>query len=74
MFLDTWTYGNAVAPPEYRDRRIGWSDTWMKDGPAATRMPISVSGLHCVIDLNAMELLRSKTVARFLGLASKARR
>ena len=31
VFFDTWTYGNAVAPPEYRDRRIGWSDTWMRD-------------------------------------------
>ena len=31
--MDTWTYGDAVAPPEYRDRRLGWSDTWRKDGP-----------------------------------------
>src|SRR5690606_37823364 len=24
VFVDTWTYGDAVAPPEYRDRRLGW--------------------------------------------------
>jgi primary-amine oxidase len=23
VFVDTWTYGDAVAPPEFRDRRLG---------------------------------------------------
>ncbi|BDY32465.1 primary-amine oxidase [Mycolicibacterium mageritense] len=58
VFMDTWTYGDAVAPPEYRDRRIGWSDTWYKDAPGANPYAHPVSGLHCVIDLNTMELLR----------------
>ena len=58
VFMDTWTYGNAVAPPEYRDRRIGWSDTWHKNSPGANPYANPVSGLHCVIDLNSMELLR----------------
>lgn len=57
VFMDTWTYGNAVAPPEYRDRRIGWSDTWVKQEPGANPYAHPVSGLHCVIDLNTMELL-----------------
>ncbi len=57
VFMDTWTYGNAVAPPEYRDRRIGWSDTWVKKEPGANPYAHPVSGLHCVIDLNTMELL-----------------
>jgi primary-amine oxidase len=57
VFMDTWTYGDAVAPPEYRDRRIGWSDAWRKDVPGANPYAHLVSGLHCVIDLNAMELL-----------------
>ena len=39
VFVDTWTYGDAVAPPEYRDRRLGWSDTWLKDGPGPTLRP-----------------------------------
>lgn len=58
VFMDTWTYGDAVAPPEYRDRRIGWSDTWYKEAEGANPYAHPVSGLHCVIDLNTMELLR----------------
>ncbi|WP_099025131.1 primary-amine oxidase [Mycolicibacterium palauense] len=58
VFMDTWTYGQAVAPPEYRDRRLGWSDTWLKNEPGANHYANPVSGLHCVVDLNAMELLR----------------
>ncbi|CAN5331020.1 primary-amine oxidase [soil metagenome] len=58
VFMDTWTYGDAVAPPEYRDRRIGWSDTWLRSGPGANPYATAISGLHCVIDLNTMELLR----------------
>lgn len=57
VFFDTWTYGRAVAPPNYRDRRIGWSDTWLRAAPGANPYAHLVSGLHCVIDLNAMELL-----------------
>ena len=63
VFFDTWTYGNAVAPPEYRDRRIGWSDTWMRDAAGGSPYANLLSGLHCVIDLNAMELLRVETTA-----------
>lgn len=58
VFMDTWTYGHAVAPPEYRDRRIGWSDTWRKDAPGGNPYAHFVDGLHCVVDLNSMELLR----------------
>lgn len=58
VFMDTWTYGDAVAPPEYRHRRIGWSDTWYKAAPGANPYAHPVSGLHCVVDLNTMELLR----------------
>jgi primary-amine oxidase len=58
VFMDTWTYGDAVAPPEYRDRRIGWSDTWVKSEGGGNLYANHVSGFHCVIDLNTMELLR----------------
>jgi primary-amine oxidase len=58
VFMDTWTYGEAVAPPEFRDRRLGWSDTWVKKEPGANPYANPVSGLHCVVDLNSMELLR----------------
>lgn len=58
VFFDTWTYGAAVAPPEFADRRLGWSDTWLKDGPGMNPYAHLISGLHCVIDVNAMEVLR----------------
>jgi primary-amine oxidase len=58
VFFDTWTYGDAVAPAEFRDRRLGWSDTWLKDGPGMNPYAHLISGLHCVIDVNAMEVLR----------------
>lgn len=58
VFVDTWTYGDAVIPDEFRGRRLGWSDTWLKDGPGMNPYAHLVSGLHCVIDLNSMELLR----------------
>ncbi|TQR88628.1 primary-amine oxidase [Mycobacterium hodleri] len=58
VFMDTWTFGAAVAPAEFRDRRLGWSDTWRKDAPGANPYAHLVSGLHCVVDLNTMEVLR----------------
>ncbi|UXA16126.1 primary-amine oxidase [Mycobacterium sp. SMC-4] len=67
VFFDTWTYGAAVAPPEYRDRRIGWSDAWLKAAPGANPYAQMISGLHCVLDLNAMELLRIEDDGPFAG-------
>ncbi|MGA5466474.1 primary-amine oxidase [Mycobacterium sp. NPDC050041] len=67
VFMDTWTYGNAVAPPEFRDRRIGWSDTWLRGAPGANPYAHLVSGLHCVVDLNAMSLLRIEDTGPFAG-------
>ena len=58
VFMDTWTFGGAVSPAEYRDRRLGWSDTWLKERPGANPYAHLVSGLHCVVDLNSMEVLR----------------
>ena len=58
VFMDTWTFGDAVAPAEFRDRRLGWSDTWRKDAPGANPYAHLVSGLHCIVDLNTMEVLR----------------
>jgi primary-amine oxidase len=67
VFMDTWTYGEAVAPPEFRDRRIGWSDTWLRSAPDTNPYATAVSGLHCVIDLNTMELLRIEDDDPFAG-------
>ena len=57
VFMDTWTYGAALIPPQYEGRRIGWSDTWVKAHDGANPYAGPVNGFHCVIDLNTMELL-----------------
>lgn len=67
VFMDTWTYGDAVIPDEFRGRRLGWSDTWRKDGPGANPYAHLISGLHCVIDLNSMEVLRVEDSGPFAG-------
>ncbi len=67
VFMDTWTYGDAVIPDQFRGRRLGWSDIWLKEGPDANLYAHLVSGLHCVIDLNTMEVLAVEDVGPFAG-------
>ncbi|HEX4254238.1 MAG TPA: hypothetical protein VH089_04065, partial [Streptosporangiaceae bacterium] len=57
VLFDTWTYGFALIPEEYRDRRLGWADVWRRAAPGANPYAHPVNGLHPVIDLNRMELL-----------------
>jgi len=57
VFIDTWTYGDAVIPDEYRGRRLGWADIWVQASPGANPYAGPVNGLHLVIDVNSMELL-----------------
>ncbi|TFB88953.1 primary-amine oxidase [Cryobacterium algoricola] len=57
VFIDTWTYGDAVIPERFRGRRIGWSDVWVRADAGANPYAGPVSGLHFVIDVNTMELL-----------------
>ncbi|MGX7694730.1 primary-amine oxidase [Gordonia polyisoprenivorans] len=63
VFMDTWTYGGALIPEEFKGRRLGWSDTWVKNAEGANPYANPVSGLHCVIDVNTMELLRIEDTA-----------
>ncbi len=63
VFMDTWTYGGALIPEEFKGRRLGWSDTWVKNAEGANPYANPVSGLHCVIDVNTMELLRIEDAA-----------
>ena len=65
VFMDTWTYGGAVIPEEYRGRRLGWSDTWIRDSDGSNPYANPVVGLHCVIDVNTMELLRIEDTGGF---------
>ena len=67
VFMDTWTYGGALIPEEFKGRRLGWSDTWVKNAEGANPYANPVSGLHCVIDVNTMELLRIEDTAAGSG-------
>jgi primary-amine oxidase len=57
VFMDTWTYGDALIPEKYRGRRLGWSDTWVRARSGANLYAGPVNGFHCVVDVNSMELL-----------------
>ncbi|MFJ4658900.1 primary-amine oxidase [Nocardia sp. NPDC088792] len=57
VFMDTWTYGAVVMPEKYRDRRLGWSDAWVRSQAGANPYAGPVNGFHCLIDMNTMELL-----------------
>jgi primary-amine oxidase len=58
VVMDTWTYGHALIPEELRGRRLGWTDTWYRSHAGGNPYANPVNGLHFVLDMNTMELLR----------------
>lgn len=57
VLFDVWTYGGAVIPEQWRDRRLGWVDLWMRAVPGGNPYAHPVSGLKIVVDMNTMEVL-----------------
>jgi primary-amine oxidase len=57
VLTDVWAYGAELVPPQYAGRRIGWSDVWYRSSADGNQYAHSLTGLHPVVDLNAMELL-----------------
>ncbi|NYD21789.1 primary-amine oxidase [Kineococcus aurantiacus] len=57
VLLDTWTYGAALMPPQWRDRRLGWVDVWRRGTPGGNPYAHPVNGLKFVVDVNTLELL-----------------
>ncbi|MCE5288096.1 MAG: primary-amine oxidase [Nocardiaceae bacterium] len=57
VFFDTWTYGEAVMPEKFRNRRLGWADIWVRAAEGANPYAGPVNGLKAIIDMNSMELL-----------------
>ena len=64
VLIDTWAYGHSLIPAEFAgppgglDRRLAPLDArW------ATRTPTRSTGLHFVVDMNTMELLRIEDTA-----------
>jgi primary-amine oxidase len=58
VLIDTWAYGHSLIPQGLQDRRVGWTDVWLRSAPEGNPYANPVSGLHFVVDLNSMELLR----------------
>ncbi len=57
VLFDTWAYGEALVPERYRGRRVGWTDAWLRTAPDTNPYAHMVSGFHCVVDTNSLELL-----------------
>ena len=57
VLIEVWTYGKALMPPAYRDRRLGWCDIWYRATPDGNPYAHPVSGLKVVVDVNTLELL-----------------
>jgi primary-amine oxidase len=57
VLIDVWGYRGFLVPERYAGRRVGWTDTWYRSAPGANPYANPVNGLHCIVDLNSMELL-----------------
>ncbi|MGB6004415.1 MAG: primary-amine oxidase [Ornithinimicrobium sp.] len=57
VLFDVWSYGHAVLPEQYRDRRLGWCDVWLRETPNGNPYAHPVSGLKVIVDMNTMEVL-----------------
>ena len=57
VLFDTWTYGKALMPEQWRDRRLGWVDVWFRATPDGNPYAHPVSGLKFIVDMNSHELL-----------------
>ena len=57
VLSDMWAYGAALVPERYAGRRIGWCDVWYRGSERGNPYAHHLSGLHPIVDLNAMELL-----------------
>ncbi len=58
VLMDTWTYGHSLVPAEFAGRRLGWTDTWLRATETGSPYAHPVNGLHVVLDMNTMEVLR----------------
>jgi primary-amine oxidase len=57
VLIDVWGYRGYLVPEQYKGRRVGWTDVWFRSEPGSNPYANPVNGLHCIVDLNAMQLL-----------------
>ena len=57
ILTDLWAFGADLVPPRYRGLRLGWADVWHRGSEEGNPYAHHLSGLHPIVDLNAMTLL-----------------
>jgi primary-amine oxidase len=57
VLFDVWAYGKAMMPEQWRDRRLGWCDLWMRETPKGNPYAHPISGLKIIVDMNTLEVL-----------------
>ena len=57
VLFDVWTYGKAMMPEQWRDRRLGWCDLWMRETPEGNPYAHPIAGLKIIVDMNTLEVL-----------------
>jgi primary-amine oxidase len=62
VLIDVWAYGEALVPPSFRDRRVGWCDVWVRGAAGSNPYAHFVGGLRPIVDMNTMELLELQDV------------
>ncbi|MFV0460184.1 MAG: primary-amine oxidase [Actinomycetales bacterium] len=58
VLFDVWTYGKQLMPEQWRDRRLGWCDIWMRQTPGGNPYAHPVAGLKVIVDMNTCEVLQ----------------
>jgi primary-amine oxidase len=71
VLTDVWAYGEALVPPQYAGRRLGWSDVWYRGSEDGNPYAHHLSGLHPIVDLNRMELLELEDSGEAEGSAGR---
>ena len=57
VVVDVWAYGGELMPPQWRDRRLGWADLWVRATPDGNPYAHPISGLKVIVDLTSLEVL-----------------
>jgi primary-amine oxidase len=57
VLFDVWTYGRSVMPEQWRDRRLGWCDLWVREAAGGNPYAHPIAGLKIIVDMNTLEVL-----------------
>ncbi|MFN0156382.1 MAG: primary-amine oxidase [Gaiella sp.] len=57
VLFDVWAYGDALVPDEWKERRVGWCDIWVRATPDSNPYAGYIPGVCPIVDMNTMELL-----------------